>query len=157
MKADLRSEHASPGLRGPGDSLLESARAILRELPALVGDRVELLSLELERAGRALVKATLLAAGAAILALTAWLAVWGVVVGALVALGWPEALAHALVVLLNAAAAALALWRARTLLRLLGLPATRRHLMLGLPDPQAEASPREELPDGHRAATAAAS
>ncbi|HSW25189.1 MAG TPA: phage holin family protein [Burkholderiaceae bacterium] len=155
--ADLRSERASPGRRGPGDSLLDSARAIVRELPALVGDRVELLSLELERAGRALVRATLLAASAAILALTAWLAVWGVVVGALVALGWPAALAHALVVLLNAAAAALALWRARALLRLLGLPATRRHLMLGLPDPPADASPREELADGHRAAAVAAS
>ena len=143
--------------RGRGGFLLESARAIVRELPALVGDRVELLSLELERAGRALVKATVLAAAAAILALTAWLAVWGVVVGALVALGWPAALAHALVVLLNAAAAALALWRARALLRLLGLPATRRHLMLGLPDPPADASPREELPDERRAAAAATS
>ncbi len=139
------------------DSLLESARAIVRELPALVGDRVELLSLELERAGRALVKAAVLAAAAAILALTAWLAVWGVVVGALVALGWPAALAHALVVLLNAAAAALALWRARALLRLLGLPATRRHLMLGLPDSSADASPREELADERRAAAAATS
>lgn len=155
--ADLRSERAPPGQHGPGDSLLESARAIVRELPALVGDRVELLSLELERAGRALVKVTVLMAGAAILALTAWLAVWGVVVGALVALGWPAALAHALVVLLNAAAAALALWRARALLRLLGLPATRRHLMLGLPDPPADPSPLEEVPDEHRAAAAAAS
>jgi uncharacterized membrane protein YqjE len=149
--ADLHSEGAPPGPRGAGDSLLDSVRSIVRELPALVGDRIELLSLELQRAGRALVKVTMLAAGAAILALTAWLALWGVVVAGLMALDWPAPAAYALVVLLNAAAAAWALWRARALLSLLGLPATRRHLMFGLPDQPADGKPTDE----RRAAAAA--
>jgi hypothetical protein len=106
----------------------------VRELPAPLGDRVELLSLELQRAGNALAKIVVLAAAAAILALTAWLALWGVLVGLLIALGWPSVPAHAMTVLINGAAAAWLLWRARRLVSLIGLPATRRHLMLGLGD-----------------------
>lgn len=131
---------AAPPPDGAPQSLFVLARAILRELPALVGERVELLSLELQRAGAALARLLALAAAAAIFALTAWLALWGVLVGLLLSLGAHWALASAVVLLINAVAAAWALWRARSLASLLGLPATRRHLLLGLREP----APHEE-------------
>jgi uncharacterized membrane protein YqjE len=133
--ADNASERAAPAARGAADSLFETVRTIARELPALVGDRVELLSLELQRAGGALARIAALAAAAAIFALTAWLAMWGVLVGLMIATGLHWAAAHAVALLINLAAAAWALWRARSLVELLGLPATRRHLMLGLREP----------------------
>lgn len=151
--ADTRSGGAPPERTG-SESLLDVARSIVREVPALVGDRVELLSLELQRAGAALVKMTVLAAAAAILALTAWLALWDVLVGALIALGWHAAGAHAMVVLINAAAAAWTLWRARGLFKLLGLPATRRHLMFGLHEHSVGPPPHQEATDERRAAAA---
>ena len=146
--ADTRSPHERSG----SESSLDVAWSIVRELPALLGDRVELLSLELQRAGDALVKMTVLAAAAAILALTAWLSLWGVLVGLLIALGWPAAGAHAMVVLINAAAAAWLLWRARGLFRLLGLPATRRHLMVGLHEHAVSSPPHQDATDERRAA-----
>ena len=79
--------------RNPRESLWDLGQSILHELPSLIGDRVELLSLELQRASQALVKITVLATGAAILALTAWLALWGVLAGVLIALDWPPAAA----------------------------------------------------------------
>jgi uncharacterized membrane protein YqjE len=116
------------------ESLLDLVQSIVRDLPALVGDRVELFSLEMQRATSALVKIAALAAAALLFALTAWLALWGVVVGLLLALDWHWAPANAVALLINAGAAAWALLRARSLIKLLSLPATRRHLMLGLGD-----------------------
>lgn len=136
------SDRVLPRERGSIDSLVDLARSIVRELPALVGDRVELLSLELQRAGNALAKAAVLAVAAAIFALTAWLALWGVLVGLLIAMGWHWAQACAMAALINGAAAAWLLWRARSLLAMLGLPATRRHLLLGLRN-KPERTPRE--------------
>jgi uncharacterized membrane protein YqjE len=121
--------------RNPRESLWDLGQSILHELPSLIGDRVELLSLELQRASQALVKITVLATGAAILALTAWLALWGVLAGVLIALDWPPAAACAIVVVINAAAAAWLVLRARSLLKLIGLPATRRHLLFGRREP----------------------
>lgn len=152
MTDDTRRDPAPAHQRAGRESLLDLARSIWRELPALVGDRVELLSLELQRAGHALVKVAVLAGSAVILALTAWLALWGTLVGLLIALGWPAAAAHALVVLINALATAWALWRARSLLKLLGLPATRRHLMVGLHQQPAGVVPRQESVDERGAA-----
>lgn len=130
--------------RGSVEPLVDLARSIVHELPALLGDRVELLSLELQRAGNALTKIVVLAAAAAIFALTAWLALWGALVGSLIALGWHPAPAHAMAMLINGAAAAWLLRRARSLLALLGLPATRRHLMFGLGEKPVRAfAPRE--------------
>jgi uncharacterized membrane protein YqjE len=153
---DTQRDHAAPPARGGSESLFDLAQSILHELPALLGDRVELLSLELQRAGNALVKLTVLAAVAAIFALTAWLALWGTLVGLLIALGWPAVGAYATVVLVNAAAAAWALQRARGLFKLLGLPATRRHLPLGSHEPPMGAVPRPEAADGQRATAASA-
>ena len=137
---DAGAQSGAPAARRGSESLFDLARSILRELPALVGDRVELLSLELQRAGVALAKVLVLAGAAAIFALTGWLALWGVLIGLLMALGLQWAVAFAVALLINLAAAAWALWRARSLARLLGLPATRRHLMVGLTEPPTRAA-----------------
>jgi hypothetical protein len=65
---------------------LTSLQGLLRELTGLVSDRVELLSLELQRAGQVLAQIVALIVGAAILGMTAWLALWGVSSW----LGWPR-------------------------------------------------------------------
>jgi uncharacterized membrane protein YqjE len=128
--APSRSAAAPP--RAPRlDSLIDLAREALHDLPGLVGDRVELFSLELQRAGRALVKVLALTVAAAILGVTAWLAIWSIGVGLLVAAGWHWAAANGLAVLINVGAAAWAVQRARKLMTHLSLPATRQHLSLG--------------------------
>lgn len=116
----------------PGvESLIDLARGVLHDLPGLVGDRVELFSLELHRAGIALVKVLALTVMAAILGVTAWLAMWSIFVGLLMAAGWHWALANGLVLLINLGAAAWAVQRVRRWMKHLSLPATRQHLMLG--------------------------
>jgi uncharacterized membrane protein YqjE len=143
---------ASRSRRTGGESLLDVVQGLLRELPGLVGDRVELFALELQRAGNALAKAVALTVAAAIVGVTAWLAAWSVIVGLLIAVGWHWAAANALVVLINIAAAAWALWRARALLKLVTLPATRKHLLLG--PAREHATPSEPSSDEHRSVPA---
>ena len=109
----------------------ETLQSIWRELPGLVSDRVDLLSLELHRAGRALAQIVALLVGAAILGVTAWLALWAGVAVGLVELGLHWSLSLLLVLALNAGVAWLAIARLRRLLPLLRLPATRRHLTPG--------------------------
>ncbi|HEU5297128.1 MAG TPA: phage holin family protein [Burkholderiaceae bacterium] len=151
--ADVGAQSAAPAARGASESLFDLARSVLRELPALIGDRVELLALELQRAGAALAQLVALATAAAIFALTAWLALWGVLVGLLIALGLHWAAAHAVALLVNVAAAAWTLWRVRSLARLLGLPATRRHLMIGLAVPPERAPAQTKVHDEEPAVT----
>lgn len=129
------------------EGLFDNLQSLIRELPGLVSDRVDLLSLELKRAGVALAQIVVLVVAGAILGITAWLVMWGVIVVALVALGLPLALTLVLVLLTNLGAAAWALLKVRKLVPSLGLPATRRHLMVtpspsplppsGVPDPVA--------------------
>lgn len=141
------------------ESLIDLARGLLHDLPGLIGDRVELFSLELHRAGLALVKVLAMTVVAAILGVTAWLAAWSIGVGLLMAEGWHWAVANGLVVLINIAAAAWAVRRVRTLMRQLSLPATRHHLSIGT-DPArrlAEAqAPAHEHPAVHERPAAAA-
>jgi hypothetical protein len=126
--------------------LLETLSAILTELPGLVSDRVDLLTLELKRAGRALALMVVLLVACAILGVTAWLALWtGLGVG-MVQLGLHWALSLLVVLVLNAGAAWLAFLRIRAMLPLLRLPATRRHLT-----PDSVAGPARE-PSGPMAA-----
>lgn len=115
----------------PPESMIDMVRDVLHDLPGLIGDRVELFSLELHRAGLALVKVLAMTVAAAILGVTAWLAVWSILVGLLMAAGWHWAAANGLVVLINIAAAVYAVVRARRLMMHLSLPATRQHLSLG--------------------------
>jgi MFS family permease len=115
----------------PSASLLQTARALLGELPGLVSDRVDLLSLELKRAGRALAQIVALVIAAAILGVTLWLVLWGALVALLVVeWGWHWAPVLIGVALLNGLAVMGALRRVRTLAPLLALPATQRHLTI---------------------------
>lgn len=111
--------------------LLDTLQEVWRDLPGLISDRVELLSLELRRAGITLAQIVVLILAAAILGVTAWLVMWGGIVVALVSAGMHTALALLVAVVLNLGAAAWAAMRARRLLPLLSLPATQRHLMIG--------------------------
>lgn len=111
-------------------SWLDALQALLQELPGLLSDRVELLSLELHRAGLALGQIVALIVAAAILGTTAWLALCGCAVGLLMVTGLHWAVALLLVLLVNAAGCAVALVRVMSLAPLLALPATRRHLTL---------------------------
>ena len=132
---------------------LAGVQSVLRELPGLVSDRVELLSLELQRAGRALAQIVVLVVAAALLGVTAWLALWAGVTIALLQAGLHWALALLAVLALNLVAAALALLRVKRLARLLQLPATRRHLTLS-PAASAARPPENEAREPPRAAAA---
>ena len=128
--ADSSSQAPGAGARGT-ESLFDLARGVLQDLPGLIGDRVELFSLELHRAGIALVKVVALTVVATILGVTAWLAVWSIGVGLLIAAGWHVAAANGLVALINLLAALWAVRRVRALMKALSLPATRQHLLVG--------------------------
>lgn len=128
--------------------LLQQLQAVWRELPGLVGDRVELFSLELQRAGLALIQIVVLVVACGILGVTAWLALWFGVIAALVAVGLHLGLVLLLVFALNLGAAWWAMARVRRMLVMLTLPGTRRHLMPGK-RPEAEAT--ADLAETYRA------
>ena len=117
---------APPGL---GDEL----HRLVADLRGAIGDRVELLSLELSAASRAAAQLAVLVATAAIVAVTAWMGLWAVVAGLLIRAGMHWALALLVVIGLNLLVAVIALLRARALLPRLSLPATRRHLSFAEP------------------------
>lgn len=125
---------APPSGSGPGGAdappgpLLDMLQGLWRDLPGLVSDRVQLLALELRRAGVALSRIVMLIVATAILGVTAWVALWGSVVGGLAALGLHWVLALLAVFLVNLAGAAVAVARMRALAAWLQLPATLRHL-----------------------------
>lgn len=137
-----------PEARTPAASLIEQLQALWRELPGLVSDRVELLSLELQRAVQALAQIIALLVAVAVLGVTAWLMLWAAIIGLLITAGLPPAVALLVAIASNGLAIMLALQRVRGLLPKLKLPATRRHLMIS-PDPEPQAPPEEgrhELP-----------
>jgi hypothetical protein len=144
--AAVRDDPVDRAQRASTGSLIDLLDGMLRELPALVGDRVELFSLEMHRAGTALGRIVALSAAALLFAFTAWLALWAMIIALLLAWDWHWASALAFGLVINIAAAAWVLLRARALLHLLSLPATRRHLQLGLDNtgqrPQATDGPR---------------
>jgi hypothetical protein len=127
--------------------MLQSLQALWRDVPGLVSDRVEILSLELQRAGLALLQIVMLVVVLAILGVTAWLVLWVGIVAGLVALGLHLGLALGLALLLNVGAAALAASRVAGLVHQLGLPATRRHLTLSPSNDNGPA--HSEAPEGH--------
>lgn len=115
---------AAPGLGG----LIDLAQALLRQLPGLLSDRVDLFALELQRAGGVLAQIVAMVLAVAILGVTAWLALWGAILWVLIAVGVPGLPALLAVLVVNLAAAWMAMRRARRLMPLLSLPLTRRHL-----------------------------
>ena len=132
----------------PRPSMLQTLLGLWRELPGLIGDRIDLLALEVQRAGRALVQIIALVIGATILAVTAWLALWSAVVGVLMVLGLHWSAALLIVLVLNLGAAWWAIARVRSLVPDLRLPATRRHMSLGKsPQPKEGSAPQDPLPE----------
>jgi hypothetical protein len=108
--------------------MLQTLQGLWRDLPGLIGDRIDLLTLEVQRAGKALMQIIALVIVAAILVVTAWLALWSAVVGLLMLWGLHWSVALLIVLALNLGAAWWAALRIRSLVPDLRLPATRRHL-----------------------------
>ena len=125
--------------------LLQQAQMLWRELPGLVGDRVDLLALELQRAGRALGIMLMLVAAAALLGVTAWGLLWALIVSLLLQAGLALWAALALSLTASVVAAGLALWGIKPLLPRLGMHATRRHFGL-TPSPRPPADPGNTPP-----------
>jgi uncharacterized membrane protein YqjE len=151
--ADRPDRHgAAPGASAaPEPSWMASLQGLVHELPGLVSDRIELLALELQRAGQALAQIVALIVAAAILAVTAWLALWAGVLVALVSAGLHWAAAALLLLVVNLGACAWAVARVRTLAPLLQLPATRRHLTVrraatSAPGPSADEASAHDTP-----------
>jgi hypothetical protein len=115
---------------GQPETLMQTLQSLWQDLPGLVSDRVELLSLELKRAGQALVQVVMLVVAVAILGVTAWLVLWAGVVAGLLATGLHLVWALLIVLAVNLVVMALAVTRVRSLLPRLKLPASRRHLTL---------------------------
>jgi uncharacterized membrane protein YqjE len=138
---------AAPGSAAP--SLSQQLHGLWHDVQGLVSDRVELLSLELQRAVQALIQIVALLVAVAILGVTAWLVLWGALIRLLVSAGIPLAAALLLAIAFNVVVMALAVMRVRRLLPQLRLPATRRHLMLS-PDPRPQpptgTAPTDEPP-----------
>lgn len=105
----------------------------MHELPRLVSDRVDLLSLELQRAGQVLGRIVVLLIAASILAATAWVALCAGVLLALIGAGVHWGAAWLLVLVVNLGACTWAVVRVRALAPMLQMPATRRHLTLAQP------------------------
>lgn len=120
-----------------GAALSASLHTLWRDLQGLVADRVELLSLEVQRAGVAAAHILLWMVAASILGVTAWLALCGGVAMLLLEQGLHWSGVLLLVMLANLAAAWIAFGRAKALTPRLSLPATRRHLRFGADDDEA--------------------
>ena len=108
--------------------LLSVLRDLLHDLPGMLGDRVHLLALELKRARQALIGMLAMIVLAAILALTAWISVWVLVVAAAMRYGLPWDGACIFILVVNALGAWLAVRHAGKLASYLTLPASVRQL-----------------------------
>ncbi len=109
-------------------SLPKAVAALFADLPGLLTDRVQLLSLELRRASNALGQMVALGLLAAILFATAWITLWVGLAAAFLAVGlaWPWIVL--LVLFVNLTAAIWAVLRVKALAPNLALPATLRRL-----------------------------
>jgi uncharacterized membrane protein YqjE len=116
---------------------------LLSELPGLVSDRVELLSLELQRAGLALLHMAVLGMALTVLGMAGWLLVWALLIHGMVAAGLTWAMALGVALLAHVLLGWWAVNRIRRLIPTLGLPATRRQLMFRAPTPPEEALDEE--------------
>jgi|GEM_PF-1735595 len=124
-EASAAAAHAG----APPASFGEAVGALWGELRASLHERMQLFSLETQRTGLTLVQLMLYAVMAAVLIVTAWLALvcglgaWLVLHGNV---HW--AVAVALLIVLNLAMAAWLGWSMRSLVHRLGFPATIRQL-----------------------------
>jgi Putative Actinobacterial Holin-X, holin superfamily III len=116
------------GSRAPAVSLPTLLRQLAGDVPGLVSDRIQLLSLEVRRAGLALAQMIALVVAIGVLAATAWVALWVGAAAALLSWGLAPGWVVLIVIGLNLGAAAIAAQRVRHLVPLLALPATVRRL-----------------------------
>ncbi len=131
----------TPGPK-PAPSTFDLLRALIEDIPRLIGERVHLLTLELQRAKQALIVIVVLGAFAALLLLTGWVVLWGAIIAALIQVGLAWGWAVLIVLVLNLGGAVIALGYALSLTRFLSLPATVRHLTLaGRPPAPARDTP----------------
>ena len=126
--------------------LIQQALSLWRDLPGLVGDRLELMGLEVRRAARALVTMLVLSVAAALMAMTAWALLWALLVSLMVHLGMVPWGALLIALSVNVVSAAVLVWQATLRWSQLDLPATRRHLSFGLPPRAAQPDPRASHP-----------
>ena len=136
----------APGAGAPKVPLSALLREIASELPGLVSDRIQLLSLEVRRAGLALAQIVALVVVIGVLAVTAWIALWVGAAAALLAWGLALGWVVTIVIALNLTAALLAALRVRRLSPLLALPATVRRLTVPAPRPAISPSPAASAP-----------
>lgn len=143
------AEAHAPEMPGPGPQpepapLLQQLKELWQELPGLVSDRVELLSLELQRATQSLIEIVALLVGVAVLGVTVWLLLWAALIGLMVAAGLAPHWALLVGIAVNAVVIVLALQRVRGLLPMLRLSATRRHLMVATSSPHPSEEPSDD-------------
>lgn len=129
---------SSAGRVGRRPSIGSLLGGLLSELPGLVSDRVELLSLELQRAGLALLHMACLGLVLTVLGMAGWLILWALLMLGLVTAGLSWAMALGAALLAHGLLAWWAVNRIRRLLPTLGLPATRRQLTFKAPVPPEE-------------------
>lgn len=129
-----------------GQPWVRTFQDLVAVVPGVVGDRLELLALELQRASRGMMQIAALVLATAMLGATAWLALCTGIALMVVGLGlsWPWALLAVLVI--NLALAWAALSRVRHLIASVGLPATRRHLAFGVEARTAAGAPLPTQP-----------
>ncbi len=113
----------------PYPPFLQQFKALWADLPGLVSDRVELLSLELQRSARSVAEIVAWLVALAVLGVTVWLALWAAIVVFLVSsAGVALPLTLLLAVAVNVGVMVLVVQRVRRLLPRVALTATRRHL-----------------------------
>lgn len=140
-------EPGSPADEGPASGWMGGVQTLVLSVIGLLGDGLELLSLELRRGLRLLERLLwLLVLGSAAL-LTAWLFFWAGLALVLADAGMMWPLACAVVALANAGVLALCLSYGRLLRPQFSLPAVSRQLGLGSGDGAADPSMRAR-PDG---------
>lgn len=163
-----RDEQGEPGLAQPPRgvaALVDTVQGLFQELPGVVSDRVQLLSLEVRQASGAIAMVVVMAVIALIGGATAWLAFWVAVGLAIASFGLHWGWAVGAVFALNLLIVVIALLMAKSRASGIGLPATMRHLATtreSLQHPESvaaeaavaqavEAATDGELPQGARA------
>jgi hypothetical protein len=108
--------------------LLEIVQALWNDLRGLAWDHLQLAALETQRAGKSLVNMVIYAVAAALLLVSAWLALLGAIVAGLIALGLNASVALLLVAASNILAALVLYQLIRRSSQYLRFPATLRSL-----------------------------
>jgi len=109
-------------------SAVSELRALIALLPAVITDRVRLLTLELHRARNALALLVVLGLVATLMLGTAWFAMWAALAAWIVSSGVAWGWAALAVMMINLVVAVVLLLKARRLGPLVALPATARRL-----------------------------